>query len=471
MASFKEMQQTSRPLSHRPSVSSNPIPALSVARQPHSRTNSHSLLSGSLNGTHRVTRRKSMTNTGANVAALAAALQQESGDKAMPLPISINARRNTISKNGLSRSAVVGSLPSPPASLPTHKFVTSDGTVNMQDSAIDDEVHMSGDEGDNSNNSSSGASKSRNRRASDGQPAPKESRRINRPELRCEKCGKGYKHSSCLTKHLWEHTPEWSYTSKLLISKHQQVQLLEAASVLVAMNNKPTTGTTPPDSTHDFNSDQDSASPAASGYSDQPERSSADTTPPPQLDTLSNMTGFPMSFTKRQSTGSGFAQSYQSAAFGSSVAGSVPVGSPFGNHFRQLSLMSQDHRPTSSGRNATGKEDRDLAAAVEGLSCSFNSNAGPRSFHLGADAPLVPPLPNQYLGQSFGLITGSFINSFPSRAPESFTRGELRQSCQSERGDVKMDEDSVMDYDDDEDMRSRARSDEDDDGVFGRMEE
>ena len=30
----------------------------------------------------------------------------------------------------------------------------------------------------------------------------------------------------------WEHTPEWQYTSKLLISKHQQVQLLEAASVL-----------------------------------------------------------------------------------------------------------------------------------------------------------------------------------------------------------------------------------------------
>lgn len=261
------------------------------------------------------------------------------------------------------------------------------------------------------------------------------------------------------------------------------MQLLEAASVLVAMNNKPTTGTTPPDSTHDFHSDQDSASPAASGYSDQPERSSADTTPPPQLDTLGNMTGFPMSFTKRQSTGSGFAQSYQSVAFGSSVAGSVPVGSPFGGHFRQLSLMSNDQRPTSSGRNATGKEDRDLAAAVEGLSCSFNSNAGPRSFHLSADAPPMPPLPNQYLGQSLGGPLGSFINSYPSRAPESFTRGELskpresytrrdlRQSYRSERDDVKMDEDSVMDYDDEEDMRSRARSDEDDDGVFGRMEE
>ncbi|KAK7203280.1 hypothetical protein BZA70DRAFT_74615 [Myxozyma melibiosi] len=54
-------------------------------------------------------------------------------------------------------------------------------------------------------------------------------------ELKCEACGKGYKHISCLTKHLWEHTPEWNMTSKLLMSKHQQVQLLEAASILVSM--------------------------------------------------------------------------------------------------------------------------------------------------------------------------------------------------------------------------------------------
>ncbi|KAG5367111.1 hypothetical protein CJU89_1562 [Yarrowia sp. B02] len=55
-------------------------------------------------------------------------------------------------------------------------------------------------------------------------------------ELKCEACGKGYKHISSLAKHLWEHTPEWNVTSKLLISKHQQVQLLEAASILVSMN-------------------------------------------------------------------------------------------------------------------------------------------------------------------------------------------------------------------------------------------
>ncbi len=52
----------------------------------------------------------------------------------------------------------------------------------------------------------------------------------------CETCGKSYKHPNCLAKHRWEHTDMWSVTSKLSLSKHQQVQLLEAASVLVGFS-------------------------------------------------------------------------------------------------------------------------------------------------------------------------------------------------------------------------------------------
>lgn len=70
-------------------------------------------------------------------------------------------------------------------------------------------------------------------------------------QLKCQSCGKGYKHVSSLAKHLWEHTPEWNVTSKLLISKHQQVQLLEAASILVSMNEEEV------ESTNDETSSQD----------------------------------------------------------------------------------------------------------------------------------------------------------------------------------------------------------------------
>lgn len=116
----------------------------------------------------------------------------------------------------------------------------------------------------------------------------------------------------------------------------------------------------------------------------------------------------------------------------------------------------------------TGKDDRELAAAVELLSCSLGSNSGSaRAVHLPADAPPVPPLPAQYLDQA--VLTGtSFINSFPSRAPESFTRGTRSEM---HRDDVKMEGSGESAADDDDDLMSRARSDEDDEGVFGRMEE
>lgn len=53
---------------------------------------------------------------------------------------------------------------------------------------------------------------------------------------RCEACSKVYRHPSCLVKHRWEHTVYWKEASKFLMSKHQQVQLLEAAAILVGMD-------------------------------------------------------------------------------------------------------------------------------------------------------------------------------------------------------------------------------------------
>ncbi|RYP83234.1 hypothetical protein DL769_001430 [Monosporascus sp. CRB-8-3] len=433
-----------RPLpQHRQSIPPG-SPSAAIARQSsHSRNHSHSALSGALNPTHRITRRKSMTNSGANLAAVAAALT-EAGDEVTPLPIAINSRRGTISKSAAARSAVVGSLPSPPASLPAHRFMNE--KMDGQDTAIDDDSNdMSADEGE------AGFNQSRVRRASDGQPLTKEGKKSNRVELRCDK---------------WEHTPEWSYTSKLLISKHQQVQLLEAASVLVAMNTKDTP--TPPESAKDFASEADSSSPAASGYSEQPNgQSSVDTTPPPQTEALpaTNTLAY-RGPPNRYSSGS-YSLSYQSAASGSFFPGSVSSGTGFGHNRHG----SSDHRrPPSSGRNNTGQEDRDLAAAVELLSCSFNSSGVPRDIRLPEGAPPVPPLPTQYLDQAVFTST-SFINSYQApQMPESFTRGESLYARNVKREES---EDSIMgDDDDDGHRRYRARgSDDDDEMMFGRMED
>jgi hypothetical protein len=55
---------------------------------------------------------------------------------------------------------------------------------------------------------------------------------------RCHDCGKSYKHPNCLSKHRWEHSEEWELTSKLPLTKHQQVQMLEAAAILISMDTK-----------------------------------------------------------------------------------------------------------------------------------------------------------------------------------------------------------------------------------------
>lgn len=48
----------------------------------------------------------------------------------------------------------------------------------------------------------SSSNKARARRASEGSRLLKERRNTNAGELKCETCGKGYKHGSCLQKHL-----------------------------------------------------------------------------------------------------------------------------------------------------------------------------------------------------------------------------------------------------------------------------
>lgn len=229
------------------------------------------------------------------------------------------------------------------------------------------------------------------------------------------------------------------------------MQLLEAASVLVAMNK---------DGTSAIESD-DSSSPAASGSSDphDEEMSSAETTPPPEgRNGIRSTMGGDFGHVKRFSENSSiYSHSYQSSIFSESAPGSRPYMS----HFRQ---WSTDGRPTTSGTSVTGsyKEDgehADLTAAVGLLSCSYGTpKTGP--VMLPADVPPVPPLPAQFLGQKADHLSGaSGMTLTGPSASYSCVRGHRD-------GDVEMEDDDF-----DRPNLVRGRSDDDDEGMFGKMEE
>lgn len=134
------------------------------------------------------------SNAASNVAAMVAAVR-EAGETTTGMPIT--ARRNTMSKNASARAAALGSLPSPPASLPSHRIRMTSGKSDRGESAIDD------DQNDDMDEDEEDFQQSRMRRASEGQHLMKDGKKSSGNDLKCEKCGKGYKHSSCLTKHLF----------------------------------------------------------------------------------------------------------------------------------------------------------------------------------------------------------------------------------------------------------------------------
>lgn len=128
-----------------------------------------------------------MTSTATNKDAVMTAVggsPMESGN--------FSARR--ASKSGVgSRTA-----PAFPASLPSGSGFAQGGFEPKGGSAIVDGPPLA-----TLPENEKGNSKARIRRASEGSRLSKgEGKRASGTELKCEKCGKGYKHSSCLTKHL-----------------------------------------------------------------------------------------------------------------------------------------------------------------------------------------------------------------------------------------------------------------------------
>lgn len=224
-----------------PSVRPPPSPTASAlpikSPQPHHRN--HSL--GSVNS-HRVTRRKSMSSTsGANMAAVVQAAKEAAAEVPFSLPVpsaGVGLARSPGRSNGKviafgktgTGSAVVGGsngYPSPPSSLPTSGPFSSNGATAGIGGASQNLSfpRKTGSFGNGSGDSAIAEGYGPDvkslgrRRASEGAhlilggtPGVGEgagstpgrgSRARSGSELKCDKCGKGYKHSSCLTKHLF----------------------------------------------------------------------------------------------------------------------------------------------------------------------------------------------------------------------------------------------------------------------------
>lgn len=182
---------------------------------------------------HRVSRRKSVSSNSTNLAAVAQAVKEAGELPFTILPpaatiLSKSVGRNSIGMgNGgpglLSAGGQRGSIPSihgypsPPSSLPTNGAPSSSNIGSLPSSGFTfpRKLPVTPENGPSAIthgvSSSQGVSVSRRtRRASEGAHAllggggstPGESGGKGGVELKCEKCGKGYKHSSCLTKHL-----------------------------------------------------------------------------------------------------------------------------------------------------------------------------------------------------------------------------------------------------------------------------
>ena len=255
----------------------------------------------------------------------------------------------------------------------------------------------------------------------------------------------------------WEHTPEWTYTSKLLISKHQQVQLLQAAKVLVGMNQD---ATATEETIKSSESDQSSDSPAASGSFDVREDddyiSSAETTPPPMNEHYVMAEDIDYGRSNRHSgNSSSFSRSYQSAP-----SSSLPIGNSIGHH-------QQHQSSSSSGVDPADDEDEaSLVAAVESL-CSFGNPRG-GVVQLPYDAPPVPPVPAKYRDYNASRLSDNL-----KQIPEIGMPDPSHLPLSRER-DMNMGNGHVVssheDYEYDDRPFSHGRSDDEEDDIFGVME-
>lgn len=202
--------------------------------------------------------------------------------------------------------------------------------------------------------------------------------------------------------------------------------MLEAAAALLEMTKEPD------------NSDTSSQSPAASGSSnviDEDDNSSRTSTPSQDDEysaeyTASNPTAF--RHTRRQDSGS----SVFSRSYGSTAASSLPAQNAF--HQRWNSGSS---RPTTATSQTYAEEQADITAAAEGL-VGVSIGTQFRTSQLPTDVPPVPPLPAKFASQA---------------AYSPYLRAQYTPDAEMS--------------DDDRRYRTHAIVEDDDEGMFGRMEQ
>ena len=186
---MQEPQVTRPQSSHRLSMGSTPTLNM-PARHSSSRHHAHSVSLGATNPSHRITRRKSMNASAVNnAAAVAAAFQEDTPGVAKRRSFNLKSMG---SSRGYESSKHVGSHNDqyPPSATSRNDV----DVVGNGESAVADDIMPA--------ESIGSVSKIKARRASEGSHLVKGEGKRSSGELRCEKCGKGYKHSSCLTKHL-----------------------------------------------------------------------------------------------------------------------------------------------------------------------------------------------------------------------------------------------------------------------------
>ena len=215
---------SSRPHSQHRTSSTSATSSNIPIRNSTSRTHSHSMSLGTMHPTHRVSRRKSMTSSAINnVAAIAAAID---GGSEQYTDSAHTNRRSLPLKTGSSRGTNDSAIARGSGGfVGDHDAEFMDFTRNSHLAANLDSGHDGSAVADGLLLPNRGGtfSKTRNRRASEGAPHSKSEGKRASGELRCEKCGKGYKHSSCLTKHLLVSSKSSFWLSRLACAFSQSL--------------------------------------------------------------------------------------------------------------------------------------------------------------------------------------------------------------------------------------------------------